>query len=87
MVLRGQGLLHPRVTQVLFSCCLAVRPCLDSRLVEHADRRALMSLALTIDAAAERCEKVGAAGQLMEACTSSAYSNTALIQQLRLCTP
>lgn len=42
----------------LFAPCSAVRPCLDCRLIEHVDLRTLMSLALTVDAAAERCEKV-----------------------------
>ncbi|KAF6261974.1 hypothetical protein COO60DRAFT_1498629 [Scenedesmus sp. NREL 46B-D3] len=35
-----------------------VRPCLDSRLFQRLDRRTLMATALTVDASAERAEKV-----------------------------
>eukprot|EP00882_Tetradesmus_deserticola_P031639 GHRQ01035792.1.p2 GENE.GHRQ01035792.1~~GHRQ01035792.1.p2 ORF type:complete len:102 (+),score=17.70 GHRQ01035792.1:281-586(+) len=51
---------------------LQVRPCLDSQLFERLDRRTLMAMAIMVDAAAERTEKVCSSGiQGHFSCSSS----------------
>lgn len=47
-----------QVTPAHLSGLFQVRPCLDSRLFQRLDRKALMALALVVDASAERADKV-----------------------------